>query len=61
MEIDKHMNKHLAPAMPTISPEKRPHREKLSERVIPFNLMVARPVGKQEMTDNPIAQAAMQK
>ena len=51
----------LAPAMPTIPSEKRPHREKLSDRVIPFNLMVARPVGKQEMTDNPLARAAVQK
>ncbi len=30
--IKKHMNKHLAPAMPTIAPEERPHREKLRNR-----------------------------
>ncbi len=33
----------------------------MMDRAIPFNLMVARPVGRQEMTDCPIAQAAMQK
>ena len=60
-EVSKHMDKYLAPCMPTIFPEKIKHREKLIDRPIPFNLMVARPVGRQEMTDSPIAPAAMQK
>ncbi len=48
--------------MPTIRPEqKKQHRGKLVDRALPFNLMVARPVGRQEMTDCPEAQAAMQK
>ncbi len=59
VELD--MGQQMAPAMPTILPEKRPHREKLSDRVIPLNLMVARPVGKQEMNENPDAQAATKK
>ncbi len=55
------MEKHLQPSMPTIFPQKEPHRPKLSARAIPFNLMVARPVGRQEMTDNPLAEEAMRK
>mgnify|MGYP002807094053 CR=1 FL=1 len=48
--------------MPTIRPEqKKQHRGKLIDRAIPFNLMVARPVGRQEMTDCSEGQAAMQK
>ncbi len=62
-DVSKHMDKYLTPCMPTISPDsvKRPHREKLSDRAVPLNLMVARPVGRQEMTDCPEAKAAMQK
>ncbi len=60
-DVEKHMNKYLAPAMPTIRPDKKLHREKLIDRAIPLNLMVARPVGRQEITDCPMAQAAMQK
>ncbi len=59
--IEKHMVKHLAPTMPTIAPDRRPHREKLKDREFVVNLMVARPVGRQEISGNPIAQAAMQK
>ncbi len=62
-KIKEHMDKHLAPCMQTIYPEKvkQPHRPKLQDRPIPFNLMVARPVGRQEITDNPVAKAAMKK
>ena len=59
--IDKHMDKHLAPAMPTISRDRRPHREKQKDRQFIVNLIVARPVGRQEISDNSAAQAAMQK
>ena len=62
--IAKHMNQYLTPCMPTIHPEKdekKKHRDKMAGREIPFNLMVARPVGPQEMTDFPEAQAAIQK
>ena len=63
--VTKHMEKYLTPCMPTIFPEpqdkQKKHREKLASRELPFNLMVARPVGRQEMTDCPEAQAAMQK
>ncbi len=59
--VEKHMNKHLAPAMPTIDPDRRPHREKLKDRQLVVNLMVARPVGRNEISDNPDAKAAMQK
>ena len=59
--IKKHMDKHLAPAMPTVVPEERPHREKLRARELVFNLMVARPFGRQEVFSNPAAQAAMAK
>ena len=51
----KHMEKYLTPCMQTIRPEpkdkKKKHREKLASREIPFNLKVARPVGRQEMSD----------
>ena len=64
-QIRKHMDKYLIPCMPTIFPEpkdnQKNHREKLASRELPFNLMVARPVGRQEMTHCPEAQAAMQK
>jgi hypothetical protein len=60
-QIDQHMVQYLAPTMPTVSSDKPNHREKLCVRAIPFNLIVARPVGRQQMTDNPTAQAAMQK
>ena len=60
------MEKYLTPCVPTIYPEpkdkqKKKQREKLASRELPFNLMVARPVGRQEMTNCPEAQAAMQK
>ncbi len=57
----RHMNIHLDPRMPTSSPEGAPHRIKLCNRAMQFNLMVARPVGRKEMTDNPLAKAAMKK
>ena len=64
-QVKKHMEKYLIQCMPTIRPEpkdkNKQHREKLASREVPFNLMVARPVGRQEMTDCPEAQAAMQK
>ncbi len=61
-DAKKHMDKYLSPCMPTFRPEqKKQHRDKVSNHTIPFNLMVARPVGRQEMTDCPEAQAAMQK
>ena len=61
-DVAKHMEKYLTPCMPTIRPEQtKQHRGKLIDRTLPFNLMVARPVGRQEMTDSPEAQAAMQK
>ncbi len=60
-EVAKHMEKYLTPCMPTIYSDKVKHREKLIDRAMPFNLKVARPVGRQEMTESPIAQAAMQK
>ncbi len=44
-----------------IRDRKKQHRGKLVDHAIPFNLMVARPVGRQEMTNCPEAQAAMQK
>ncbi len=59
--IGKHMDKHLASAMPTISRDRRPHREKQKDQHFIVNLMVARPVGRQENSDNSAAQAAMQK
>ena len=61
VKIEKHMDKHLAPAMPTIAPDRRPHREKQKDRELVVNLMVARPVGRQEIAEHSVAQAAMQK
>ncbi len=60
-DINKHMDKHLAPAMPTVMPEKQTHREKLRAKELVVNLMVARPVGRNEVFSNPAAQAAMAK
>ena len=60
-EINAFLERHVAPAMPTIRREPKEHRDKLSAHDLPFNLMVARPVGRQEMTDNPTAKAAMKK
>ena len=36
-----------------------PHRAKIADRVFPFNALVARPVGKQEIAKTPKADLAM--
>ena len=46
-DVHKHMDKYVTPCMPTIFPAKVRHREKLIDRAIPLNLIVARPVGRQ--------------
>ena len=50
----------FVPAMPTNSwiP---PHRERLSQSPFPFNVLVARPVGRKERTSNPRARESVQK
>ena len=50
----------LSPPMPIETPVSR-HREKMQPLVMPLLSCVARPVGKKELSTNPLAQAAVKK
>jgi hypothetical protein len=45
----------------TVAEAAKEHRHKASQRRWPVSAMVARPVGKREISENPLAKAAMDK